>query len=56
MVSANMVVASGRIEGSVVDSAPRDMRHDGRNSNQCDRETQENTHMSKVGGGKKVLD
>jgi hypothetical protein len=27
--------------------------HDGRNSNRCDSEIQENTHMSKVGGRKR---
>jgi len=50
MMSANRVVASGWMEGSVVVSAARDMRHDSRNSNQCDKETQ-NSHKSLAGGG-----
>ena len=41
----------GRVWQSV--QCRREMLSDRRNSNQCDSMTQETTHMSKVGGGKR---
>ena len=53
MVSANGVVASGWMEGSQCSWV--ETVHDRRNSTLYDSETQ-NTHLSKVGGSKKVFD
>ena len=53
MVSANEVVAFGWDGGECggqCSCREREMLHNKRNSNLCNSETPENTHMSKVGG------
>jgi len=43
----------GRERSMVIRVALRETFHDGRNCNGCDSETQENTHISKVGRRKR---
>jgi hypothetical protein len=54
MMSANRVVASGWMEGTVVVSLCTETTSNRRNSNMCVSETQ-NTHMSEVGGRKESI-
>jgi hypothetical protein len=55
MVSAIRVVASGWLEGSVVVRVARQRRSVIEGILMCDNETQENTHMSEVGGRKESI-
>ena len=49
-MSASRVEASAGMEGSVVVSVPGETIRDGKNSNLCNCQTQEDTHMREVRG------